>query len=127
MFSLQVSHCPLNHAAIGILFTSRSSTVLPSRSSLPTCKRAFSTVNDHLYLQLLVIISVRATSVLFPIRLLPSGLYRIPSRSVNQRNKNAAKRLFPSLNEWFLVTKYNNIATVQSIPTYQHPDIPPVP
>lgn len=43
------SHFSLNHAAIGTLSTSRSSTVLPSFSVLLTCKRAFSTVNERLY------------------------------------------------------------------------------
>ncbi len=43
------SHCPLNHAAIGTLSTSRSSMVLPSFSVLPTCKRTFSAANERLY------------------------------------------------------------------------------
>lgn len=44
-----LSHFSLNHVAIGTLSTSWSSTVLPSLSSLPTCRRAFSTVNERLY------------------------------------------------------------------------------
>lgn len=43
------SHFSLNHVAIGTLSTSRSSTVFPSLSSLPTCKRAFSTANERMY------------------------------------------------------------------------------
>ena len=45
---LNFSHCSLNQRAIGTLSTSRSSTVLPSLSSLPTCMRAFSMANERL-------------------------------------------------------------------------------
>jgi hypothetical protein len=45
------------------------------------------------------IMRVSATSVLFPIRFVPSEWYSMPFLSINHRNRKAAIRLFPSLNE----------------------------
>jgi hypothetical protein len=48
---------------------------------------------------LTAIIKVKATKVLSAILLLPSSSKRIPFLSRKYRNKNAAIRLFPSVNE----------------------------
>lgn len=57
------------------------------------------TITSFSSVRLSAIIRVRATRVLFSISLKPLDLYRIPFFSKNQRKRNAAILLLPSLNE----------------------------
>jgi len=68
---------------------------------------------------LTAIIKVKATSALSGILFSPVSVKSRLFFSRKSRNKNAAMRLLPSTNEWFLVTKYSKLAAFSSILGYK--------